>query len=249
MGLLTCGLAQLLAESDAAPQDARCFFYDETRLRASARVHDQVLYRAERDTRPARTVVAADGSDVTWRLDRVTYPGVDLPTGELGRSVGHWNPPSQWEIFEVLQGEIVVLTTLGSGPVELVRCHQGSAVCLRPGSWHLTYVLRGPAVVANIYTEPIRRATGKYFSAPTVRVGLRLDAGEIVTFTAEPPPAIVWRQAPERRDIIGGRATLEELLTSPTVTGMLKDPSSTARSAFPLGQVELTYQSRNGENS
>ncbi|HXS66154.1 MAG TPA: hypothetical protein VN767_25145 [Streptosporangiaceae bacterium] len=224
MGLLTRSLAQVLADSDAAPPDARCFFYDEARLRVSARGRDQVLYRAERDACPARAVVAADGSDFTWRLDRVTYPGVDLPTGELGRSVGHWNPPGQWEIFEVLQGEIVVLTTLGPGPVELVRCRPGSAVCLLPGTWHLTYVLSGPAIVANIYTEPVRRAAGKYFSAPTVRVGLRWDAGKIATFAAQPSPAIVWRQAPSTQDVAGGQATLEELLTSPTVNGILKDP-------------------------
>jgi hypothetical protein len=224
MSMVTCTLAQVLAASDAAPQNASCFFYDEARLRASARTRDQVLYRAERDACPARTVVAADGSDHTWRLDRVTYPGDDLPTGELGRSVGHWNPPGQSEIFEVIQGEIVVLTTLGTGPVELVRCPQGSAAWLRQGAWHLTYVLRGPAVVANIYTEPVRSATGKYFSRPAVRVGLRRDAGEITTFAAQPAPPIVWRQAPSSQDIIGEHARLEALLTSPTVTDMLKDP-------------------------
>jgi hypothetical protein len=142
-----------------------------------------------------------------------TGPG-HLSTGDLGRSVGHWNPPGQSEIFEVSQGEIVVLTTLGTGPVELIRCPQGSAVRLRQGSWHLTYVLRGPAVVANIYTEAVRSAAGKYFSGPTVRVGLRRDAGEITTFTAQPTPAIVWRQAPSSQDIIGDHATLEALLTS-----------------------------------
>jgi hypothetical protein len=76
MSTVTRTIAQVLAESDVAPQDTRCFFYDETRLRMSARTRDQVLYRAERDACPARTVVAADGSSHTWRLDRVTYPPV-----------------------------------------------------------------------------------------------------------------------------------------------------------------------------
>jgi hypothetical protein len=238
MSIVTRTLAQVLAESAAAPEDARCFFYDEARLRASARTRDQVLYRAERDTCPARTVVAAEGARHTWRLDRVTYPGDDLPTGELGRSVGHWNPPGQSEIFEVIRGEIVVLTTLGPGPVELVRCPPGSAVCLRPGAWHLTYVLRGPAVVANIYTEPVRSAAGKYFSAPAVRVGLRRDGAEIATFTAQPAPTIVWRQAPSSQSIIGEHARLEALLTCPTVTDMLKNPQLHCQeraAAWPVG--------------
>ena len=233
MSIVTRTVARVLADSDAAPSHARCFFYDEPRLRASAQAHDQVLYRAERDARPARTVLGADGSPHTWRLDRVTYPEDDLPTGELARSVGHWNPPGQSEIFEVIQGEIIVLTAMRTGPVELVRCQEGCAVSLRPGTWHLTYVQRGPAVVANIYTDLVRPAAGKYFRGSTVRVGLRRDAGEIITFAAQPAPAIVWRQAPSTQDIIGDHATLEALLASPAVADMLKDPQLHCQERVP----------------
>jgi hypothetical protein len=227
-------LAQVVAESDAAPPDARCFFYDEARLRASIRNHDQVLYRAVRDACPPRTVTAADGSRHTWRLDRVAYPGEELPTGELGRSVGHWNPPSQSEIFEVDQGEIAVLTALDAGgPVELIRCPEGTGVCLKQGSWHLTYVLRGPAVVTNLYTEVARSRTGKYFSGPTVRVGLHRSVGEIDTFTSQPSPTIAWRLASDSRDTIGDFGALEVLLTSPTIPDILKNPQLHCRTRAP----------------
>lgn len=229
-------LAQVLADNDAAAPEARGFFYDEPRLRACLPDHDQVLYLAERDASPPRTVTGPDGLPLTWRLDRVTYPAGDLPTDELRRSIGHWNPPGQSEIFEVERGEVAVLTALSvDGPVELVRCPEGSIVCLRLGAWHLTYVLSGPAVVANIYTEQERRGPGKYFTRPTVRAGLRRENGTATPFTGAPGPQIEWRPACGGRDIIGDAAGLAAMLTAPAAADLLIDPQRHWKVAVPAG--------------
>jgi len=94
-------------------------------------------------------------------------------------------------------------------------------------------VLRGPAVVTNLYTEVTQPRTGKYFSAPTVRVGLHRSVGEIGTFTSQPAPAIVSRLASDSRDTIGDLGTLEVLLTSPTVPDILKNPQLHCRTPAP----------------
>jgi hypothetical protein len=220
-------LSQVLAESQAVPPPARAFFYDEERLRAHVRVHDRTLYTAQRDLYPARTVTAPDGRTLTWHLDRVAYPAEDLPSSELSRSIGHWNPAGQWEIFEPEQGEIVMLVALDvAGPIELVHCRQGEIVCARPGAWHLTYVLRGPAVVTNIYAEPKHeaRVPAKYFSRPTVRAGLRRAAGDVTPFP-DPPPPLRWERASDRRDVVGSLDGLGALFTSPAVHDLLVDPA------------------------
>lgn len=196
-------LSLVLDGSDSAPADCRVYFHDEPALRRAA---DRELYRAERDVLPPRDGVFDDGAGPRrWRLDRVRYPAADLPSGELNRSTGHWNPVEQWEVFQVDAGEVVlVVRAPGPGrPTELVRCGPGTVVPLRPGSWHLTYVWRGPAVVTNAYSVPVEpeRPGEKYFTRGPLRCGLRRERGEVVVFRDADDPAQdagppVWTTAP-----------------------------------------------------
>ena len=198
-------LSRVLDGSAGAPEACRAYFHDEPALRGAG---DRELYRAERDVLPPRDGVLDDGTGPRrWRLDRVRYPAADLPSGELNRSTGHWNPAGQWEVFQVDAGE-VVLVVRAPGPgraTELVRCGPGTVVPLLPGSWHLTYVWRGPAVVTNAYSVPEapERPGEKYFTRGPLRCGLRRERGRVVVFrdAADPvqddgPP--VWRAAPPR---------------------------------------------------
>src|SRR2546430_11564439 len=127
-------LANVFAASDRAPAGARAWFHDEQRLRATGLAAEHVLYRAERDVQPPLR------GTVEWRLDRVTYPAHDLPSGELNRSTGHWNPAGQWEVFRVDAGEVVIVVR-APGPertTELVHCGPGSIPPLPPRPWHPT---------------------------------------------------------------------------------------------------------------
>lgn len=198
----------VLDGSDGAPDAFRVFFHDEPGLRAAVAAEDHVLYRAERDVLPGRPGLL-DGGDGPrqWRLDRVRYPAADLPTGELNRSTGHWNPVEQWEVFQVDSGEVVlVVRAPGPGrPIELVRCGPGTVLPLLPGSWHLTYVWRGPAVVTNAYSVPVgrERPGEKYFRRGPLRCGLRREGAEVVVFRDAPDPVQdsgppVWRSAEQQ---------------------------------------------------
>jgi hypothetical protein len=216
-------LGDVLAGSDHATSEFRACFYREQVLREHLRDSDLVLYEARRDiVEPAMT--ARFGG--WWRVDRVDYPGVDLPSGELDRSTGHWNPADQWEVFEVERGEVVLLIRMpGPGqPVELVHCTAGSVVVLRPGAWHLTYAPAGPASVSNAYTSGMDGGhDGKYFSRrSTVRCGLYRDGERVAVYQSGPGP-IVRRTAQPRRTVLPGLPTLAELF------GVGHDPAAVAR--------------------
>ena len=107
-------------------------------------------------------------------------------------------------MFQVDAGEVVlVVRAPGPGrPTELVRCGPGAVLPLLPGSWHLTYVWRGPAVVTNAYSVPEEpeRPGEKYFTRGPLRCGLRREHGRVVVFRDEDDPVQdagppVWRTA------------------------------------------------------
>jgi hypothetical protein len=204
-------LRGVLAGSDRVASEFRACFYREQVLREHLRERDLLLYEAQRDIVAARGTAGFEGC---WRVDRVHYPGVDLPSGEPDRSTGHWNPAGQWEVFEVERGEVVMLARMpGPGqPVELVHCAAGSVVVLRPGVWHLTYAPAGPAWVSNAYTsQPQASHDGKYFSRrSTIRCGLYRDGGQVCVYQRGADP-IVHRTAPPRRTVLPGLPPLAEL--------------------------------------
>jgi hypothetical protein len=204
-------LRDVLAASDQAAPEFRACFHREQVLRGHLRSRDLVLYEAHRDIVEPVSTARLGGR---WRVDRVRYPGVDLPSGELSRSTGHWNPLDQWEVFEVERGEIVLLVRMpGPGqPVELVRCTAGSVVVLRPGAWHLTYAPAGPATVSNAYTSDIDGGhDGKYFSRrSTIRCGLYRDGDRIAVYQPDADP-VVRRIAQPRRTMLPGLPRLAQL--------------------------------------
>lgn len=206
-------LRGVLAGSDRAAPELRACFYREHVLREHLLDRDLVLYEAHRDiVEPTYT----PGFGRCWRVDRVHYPGVDLPSGEPNRSTGHWNPTDQWEVFEVERGEAVLLTRMpGPGhPVELVHCAAGSVVVLRPGAWHLTYAPAGPASVSNAYTASRQgNHDGKYFSRhPTIRCGLYRDGDRAAVYQPDTDAdPIVHRTAQPRQTVLPGLPTLAEL--------------------------------------
>ena len=210
-------VAGVLAASDRAPDGTRVWFHEEPWLRAAVRDSDHTLYRAERDVLPPRRG-SAEG-----RLDRVRYPAGDLPSGELNRSTGHWNPAEQWEVFQVDAGEVVIVVREPGAdrPTELVRCGPGSVLALPPGSWHLTYVWRDPAVVTNAYSVTPEHAdpAAKYFSRGPLRCGLRRNGSGVLVFRDPADPAQdcgepVWRSAEERAGADPGFPPLEEVFAA-----------------------------------
>lgn len=191
---VTTLLSDVLSRSSRAAPDLRPYFHREAELRALAPEH--VCYAAVRD---AAAPVPMPARGETWHLDRVHFRGEDLPTGELNRSVGHWNPADQVEVFEVESGAVVIVVRepRPGAPVWLVRAAVGSTVSVPPGSWHLTYVPDGPATVTNVYSRRAEPPAGKYFTRPPVRCGLRRVDGIPAVFATEDVAAagIEWVDA------------------------------------------------------
>ena len=230
-------LRGVLAASDQAPSEFRACFYREQVLRDYLLDQDLMLYEAERDiVEPA----GAAEFGAYWRMDRVHYPGVDLPSGEPDRSTGHWNPADQWEVFDVEDGEVVLLVRQ-PGPgrqVELVHCDAGSVVVLRPGVWHLTYAPAGPATVSNAYTSGAPGGhDGKYFSRrSTIRCGLYRESDGVAVYQPGTDP-VVHRTAQRRRTALPGRAVLAELFGAGRDTAAIaRFEEHCARYSWP-GQV------------
>lgn len=139
------------------------FFADLAATRAAAATgFDPVLYHAVRDVLPPRisSPAPADGDGqggLTWSADLVIYQDGTLPGGEPFRSVGHWNPARQLEIFQVLSGRVLMISTgtsvSGRPYARYQECRAGDVAVVPFGGWHLTYALDGPAMVFNTYTS------------------------------------------------------------------------------------------------
>lgn len=139
---------------------------------------DFILYAAVRD------VVAPwrlrRERDEDWRMDLVHYTGLPLPGGEANRSIGHWNPTNQVEVFQVLSGHPTLLSTSASvSSVQVAQLTPGDILMLGGGDWHVTFCPRGEAVILNVYSHQVdvETAGDKYFSKPPIPVGIQLSNG------------------------------------------------------------------------
>lgn len=173
----------------------------------AARETDRLLYCAHRDVRG--DIAGATDRALSAELcpmDSVCYAGGVLATGEIVRSIGHWNPPVQWEIFEVQQGSVAMLLQERPGAqIHLVKGLPGDIYYVTPGSWHTTYVAHGHAVVRNIYPYSSSDATSAKYSsghkppAVTLRrgasgrinvVGAEARHGNVVMWTGDLAPTV-----------------------------------------------------------
>jgi oxalate decarboxylase/phosphoglucose isomerase-like protein (cupin superfamily) len=191
-----------LLEGMDSERDGRPFVLDEAGMRAAHRAavtkseSSPVLYRATRDVVAPQVIESRELGTLTWRMDSVEFAGGLVPGSlEISRSIGHWNPYDQWEIFEVVSGEVFMVVNArdSNGPV-VHACPPDSVLALAPGAWHLTYAVGESAVVENIYCRSVQRhpptigedAVDKYFTRPALPFGLWLDGADVGGF--EPAP-------------------------------------------------------------
>ncbi|WP_256789591.1 hypothetical protein [Frankia sp. AvcI1] len=138
-----------LLRGDAGASRPHTVFADRSQVETALEAGDNpLLYEAYRDIAPARN---------GWRADLVVYQPGTLPDGQPHRSIGHWNPPTQLEVFQTLSGTTLMLVAGhrgdGSRYAHQVTTRAGDVAVVPFGAWHLTYVLDGPAAVFNIYTD------------------------------------------------------------------------------------------------
>lgn len=165
--------------------------HELARLRTAASQQDRILYRSRRNVQNRR-VHLPDGEPVTWRADEIQYQCGALPSGEAVRSLGHWNPDDQVEIFEVLSGRVVIFVVFPADPTAVSAATYGPGdVCvLPPGVFHLTYSPWESSTVFNIYNETAHRTTGdsKYLGAAPPGRALVLGADGWLVTPADPEP-------------------------------------------------------------
>ncbi len=131
---------------------------------------DPVIYEGYRDILPFRrskglkihdneNIEAHIFDELLWRADLVVYTSGVFPTGELYRSVGHWNPLDEWEVFQVCYGKAIMVCAskdvTKQWHIEVVECGPGDIYTIKPGTWHLTYPLSDQTVIFNIYSSTI----------------------------------------------------------------------------------------------
>lgn len=172
------------------------------------RIGDRVLYVAVRDVLPERRLL-----DRRWQADLLRYvPGV-LPSGELHRSIGHWNQSDQVEIFQVLEGEIGMFVSPPDRPVWYCRAVAGDVLALPLGAWHITYAIDS-ALVFNLYGDALSADPApKYSSGQPVRHWLRNGpAGPMPQAPADVAAALTWAPA-KCADLTGGEHCLGAFLS------------------------------------
>ncbi|MGH3742274.1 MAG: cupin domain-containing protein [Micromonosporaceae bacterium] len=155
----------------------------KSHLEASLHHHDPFLYTAHRDVH-SRRLPDPKRESITWRADEVHYSSGALPSGECMRSIGHWNPPDQVEIFQVTHGRVVVLVALPERTDYLSVAEYGPGdVCVIPlGAYHITFSPWQPSVVFNIYNQYDSASgpseTSKYEGKPPPARTLITEGGE-----------------------------------------------------------------------
>ncbi|GAB3951332.1 hypothetical protein GCM10029976_087560 [Kribbella albertanoniae] len=192
---MTVARSVLLSELLSRAAGRTVHLVDRERLAAECRRSDQPLYTAYRDVH-RRQVTNVANPPTTWRGDRVHYAGGLLPTGEPVRSVGHWNPPGQIEVFQVLAGRVVILVARPDEPDHLsIAEYREGEMCVVPlNAFHLTYSPWQDSVVYNIYSSgggwPPPDHTRKYDGEAAPPHTLIFTAGqaraEQATVTPEP---------------------------------------------------------------
>lgn len=170
---------------------------------------DRLLYCAHRNVRESEVAPnskPSDSADVICALDSVCYAGGVLETNEVARSIGHWNPATQWEVFEVQSGTVILfLQQHPNADIHLIRATPGEMYYLSPGSWHTTYIAYAHAVVWNIYplteTGSLKDKYSSDRKPPAITlqrseygmihaVGPEVIESKVTTWTADSAPAV-----------------------------------------------------------
>lgn len=135
---------------------------------------DITLYTAVRDLVDVWSPQPQTGD--SWRMDLVHYTGITLPWNEANRSIGHWNPSNQVELFQVLDGHPTILAKPPTVPnVQITELAAGDLLKLRGGDWHITFCPKGEAIILNVYScREGAQTADKYFSKPPVPLGIQL---------------------------------------------------------------------------
>lgn len=101
----------------------------------------------------SRNIMKRKLGDLDLYMDFLVYNYEEdvLPNGTVNRSLGHNNDINEFEVHQVLNGIVLSLIRLNNNDIYLGIFGKGDYFEIPPGAFHCSYILNGPALVANFY--------------------------------------------------------------------------------------------------
>ncbi len=101
----------------------------------------------------SRSIMTRKIGPVEFYMDLIVYNGSEnvLPGRTLNRSLGHENDLNELEVFQILSGKVLAIFKSPEDIYYYGVFSKGEYFETPPGWFHCTYILDGPAMVANFY--------------------------------------------------------------------------------------------------
>ncbi|AMW99778.1 hypothetical protein [Rummeliibacillus stabekisii] len=119
--------------------------------------NDNIINQA--DSKPiyfsARSIMERKLEDEVLYMDFLVYNNEQriFPDGILNRSLGHKNDVAEFEVHQVIEGTVLSIIKLDDKVTYVGIFKKGDYFEIPAAAFHCSYILEGPAIVANFYCQ------------------------------------------------------------------------------------------------
>lgn len=103
----------------------------------------------------ARSIMERKLADEVLYMDFLVYNNEKsiFPDGILNRSLGHKNDEAEFEVHQVIEGTVLSIIKLDDNVTYVGIFKKGDYFEIPSAAFHCSYILEGPAIVANFYCQ------------------------------------------------------------------------------------------------